>query len=142
MDRRRNVCHKLTSIARSRVSDHRRWQQQPHIDTAQARATPAPGGLMCSFEDVTQSHVVFTDDSFPPLFPTFLRSFFFSCSLFSLQVSVYVMSNWILCRAQREGRREHSISLLRGSTYSGKRKVESLRTHFKNNVSSFINLLF
>ena len=139
----RQVCYILLVYARKFLSRYHRptiKTSTTRIDTPcesewvrcsstwQARATP---GLMRrqSFEDereddspcasVSQSRVVFTYDSFRRSFlrsyvPSFVPSFL--CRLFSLQVSVYVMSNWICAEHKEGGRegREHSIGLFSG----------------------------
>ena len=60
---------------------------------------------------------MFTDDSFGRSSPASYDSFSSPLlrRLFSLQVSVYVMSNWILCRARRGrlGERGHSLDVFR-----------------------------
>ena len=70
---------------------------------------------------VSQSRVVFTYDSFRRSFlrsyvPSFVPSFL--CRLFSLQVSVYVMSNWI-CAEHKEGGREGGEGTLHRSLFGG-----------------------
>ena len=89
-------------------------RQHPRIDTTPATPRPIDATAMdgrvlrtirCLRVSQAVSHM-FTDDSFGRSFVPFSPR-----RLFSLQVSVYVMSNWILCRARRGrlGRGEEGI---------------------------------
>ena len=101
-------------IVCSRPSYDRNGRQHPRIDTTLATprpidATAMDGGVLRTIRCLRVSQAVshmFTDDSFGRSFVPFSPR-----RLFSLQVSVYVMSNWILCRARRgrQGRGEEGI---------------------------------